>query len=579
MPYFDFHVHPTLKPGLTDDTATYTAWTEFPFFARGIRHILLQSFEEIVTSQANLTQLKKTGTVSVIALIGLEKAFAGNWAIQKILASPRVSPLSRDLLLDVVENRVTYHEMFIKDVNVLLNDSRQQDFTVLKKFEDMSDDKVNLVLSVEGAHSFQSVTDDAGETEIRKSIVDNFKKWKNDSRFRIHHLTLTHLTRQPACVHCFGVKITVLGRIDLTRDLEFQPDPAKAGISPLGFDVIKAAYDSRDSKPVLLDIKHMSYYARTQFYQLRHEQGYQQFPIIASHVGVTGTSLRESSISAIEDSRSGCSLVSWNRKAGLKNTFFNPWTINLFDEDILEIIKSGGLLGISLDQRILGYQKKFFGEFMSPLEVEKLKLSQLQTQRNRGSAVAGGFEPPLKLTTATKTENRIDLELAAILELEPVSRDRKIRDTEEHILGHDMIFDVDEEDGDTMISRSGREASASHIDYLSNNILHIVKIGFQNGFQGIGGAQDVRSVICIGSDLDGIVDSMNFPPGGTDGGIDKRNWVTADEYPLLEKALLHSMEHCVAEDEYLKSLHLDITDLTNKVMYRNGIEFLKKHFT
>ena len=37
------------------------------------------------------------------------------------------------------------------------------------------------------------------------------------------------------------------------------------------------------------------------------------------------------------------------------DTYFNPWSINLYDEDIREIMKSGGLIGLSLDQRILGW--------------------------------------------------------------------------------------------------------------------------------------------------------------------------------------------------------------------------------
>ena len=38
-------------------------------------------------------------------------------------------------------------------------------------------------------------------------------------------------------------------------------------------------------------------------------------------------------------------------------TVFNPWTINLFDEDILEIVESSGMIGIIMDERVLGYGK------------------------------------------------------------------------------------------------------------------------------------------------------------------------------------------------------------------------------
>jgi microsomal dipeptidase-like Zn-dependent dipeptidase len=41
----------------------------------------------------------------------------------------------------------------------------------------------------------------------------------------------------------------------------------------------------------------------------------------------------------------------------LQETGFNPWSINLYDEDIAEILTSGGIIGLSLDQRILGAGK------------------------------------------------------------------------------------------------------------------------------------------------------------------------------------------------------------------------------
>jgi hypothetical protein len=88
MSFFDMHVHPTLKAGLMNSPKKYDAWSEIPFLAKGIRNLVLKSFQEIIESQANLRQLQEGPKVCIIALIGLEKAFAGNWAVQKILASP-----------------------------------------------------------------------------------------------------------------------------------------------------------------------------------------------------------------------------------------------------------------------------------------------------------------------------------------------------------------------------------------------------------------------------------------------------------------------------------------------------------
>ena len=52
-------------------------------------------------------------------------------------------------------------------------------------------------------------------------------------------------------------------------------------------------------------------------------------------------------------------------------TYFNPWSINLYNEEIKEIIASGGLIGLNLDQRIQGADK-VKGEYFSALEFEAL---------------------------------------------------------------------------------------------------------------------------------------------------------------------------------------------------------------
>ncbi|RYY53334.1 MAG: hypothetical protein EOO09_18365 [Chitinophagaceae bacterium] len=580
MDYFDLHVHPSLKPGLTEDPERFDPWSDFPFYGGGlVSGLLLKSFRPIISSQANLGMLKDTSVVSVVALIALEKAFAGNFAIQKILARPDVSPLSRRLLNDIVKDRVSYHRLLLNDLAVLVEAPRQDEMKFIRKAGELEKGKVNLLLSVEGAHSFQSLPDNATPDKIAASVLENFRRLKNDDRFRLHHLTLAHLSRQPACVHCFGVKIQLLGVVNLTRDKNFQPDPARAGLSGLGRDIIRLCHESTESPPVLVDIKHMSWVARREFYNMRVDEGL-RLPIIASHIGVTGTSFAASSVSRIDrGNRPECDLVYWNRRRALRGCFFNPWTINLFDEDIIEVLQSGGLLGVSFDQRILGYQKKFYGEYMSPAEVDQLDIETSTTLY----AGAGDFDAPLE----NEDRNEMPFLLARNPSMATFFADDGVafHNDPADITGNDQLFDIDGMPGQQPapdiieLTRpyDPDSTGGTHFDHLANNILHIIRVGRAAGYDGSGAKPDVTSHICAGSDLDGIIDSINFSREGS-GAIDDNNWMRADKMKELALALEKSIIGCIAEDPALQDLGLDAGSLVKKFTGENGLRFIREHF-
>ncbi|MCB0584700.1 MAG: membrane dipeptidase, partial [Phaeodactylibacter sp.] len=70
-------------------------------------------------------------------------------------------------------------------------------------------------------------------------------------------------------------------------------------------------------------------------------------------------------------------------------THFNPWSINLYDEDITEILDSGGLIGLSLDQRIMGSQE-VQGEFFSAEELNYI-LSGYKDETHEEPIASGEF--------------------------------------------------------------------------------------------------------------------------------------------------------------------------------------------
>jgi microsomal dipeptidase-like Zn-dependent dipeptidase len=103
-----------------------------------------------------------------------------------------------------------------------------------------------------------------------------------------------------------------------------------------------------NGRRILIDIKHMSVASRKQYYEMvssfnSGKSDEEKIPIVASHCGYSGHRTLSDSI-----------IVPDTEKSKYENSeTFNPWSVNLSDEDVVEIFNSGGLIGINLDQRIL----------------------------------------------------------------------------------------------------------------------------------------------------------------------------------------------------------------------------------
>ena len=353
--FFDLHVHPSLKGGLSTDKVKYSAWNPLKLFEGRVKAIKILLFlialtplllykmasfhginpsiaiyellaiivfvikiipwefwikyfppgfwiklaikmlflptskvRQLLNSQANLTQISKYHHVAVVALIAMEQAFAQSFVYRGI---GLISPLDGKIMKKLRKAQVTYLELFLNDLYHL---ERAAHFKIAQKFQDIIPDGLNIILSVEGAHSFQG--------SDYTTIPANFSQFKRIYRF--HHLTLAHHTQQPACVQCLGVRLKA-GQIDTIKVSTFRPDSTKIGISKLGKEIIEIAYEDSD-RPVHIDVKHMSFVSRLQFYEMRRmnvNKKWNKIPLIASHIGVTGTSFKEAKITKIREGR------------------------------------------------------------------------------------------------------------------------------------------------------------------------------------------------------------------------------------------------------------------------------------
>lgn len=490
MAFFDLHLHPSTKPFLTAENAAYktNCWEKIP------------NNINIIDSQSCLDQVTHGGIqVAVAGIYPLERAFSTNFILRYI--APSITALDAGFINNINAGAYTYYNLLQDEI---LHLSRSQQFKnrrckIINSIDDLDPNCLNIILAIEGGHALEG----GGG-----SYLENLYSLKQGPNAFLY-LTLTHLTHFNLCTHAFGMK--------LINNNAFKPQGQ--GITPLGLQVIDAAYDNGLGRRILIDIKHMSLLSRLTFYDYRRQKGHAHIPLIASHAGATGISYRDlpSFMRRTPKTTELFVRVKYRKPKGISNkkglsgykTSFNPWSINLFDEDILEIIQSGGLIGLSLDQRIVG-TGNVAAEFFSRKEFEKLF-------PGKEMQPVGDF-PDENLEEEEQPEQEFELESKLIL-------------TESFTIN-----------------------SKRHTRHLCNNILHFARIG---------GATAWKQT-CIGSDFDGLINPVN-------------SCTSATHYAYLEQDLIEQLHEMTAGDE--ASYHIqDIRSHVRDIMYNNALAFLSSHF-
>lgn len=506
--YFDLHLHPSTKSFLSGVSPfqPHDCWKQY-------EHII-----DIIKSQCSLGQLFDGGVRLIVAAIyPLERPFTHSFLLEHI--APIITPIDPGALQFPTHS--DYYSRMTRELEHLersiLKAPKGRPVQIISCIDDFDPVKLNIILSVEGGHTLD---------EVNHSMEESLRKLKNH-QYRFLYLTFTHLTQFPLCTHAYGMKL--LGNVK-----EFQP--SGFGLAEEGKKVIDLAYDTHSGHRILLDIKHMSIGSRKQFYQYRREKGYDNIPILATHMGCTGISWEPEIVKEYmaNDERLAKDIkkkkigqygevieVQYAKKPrgigwGLprNHTYFNPWSVNLYDEEIGLILDSGGLIGVNMDKRILGVQK-VKGEFFSVEEFKDLL----------------GIKSPTM---------PIDFSIYPDLTQEK---------------GREGSRSV--QDGIDPQMRANYE---KHLRHLANNILHIVKVGGERAWKHI----------CLGSDFDGMIAPVD-------------NCVSAAEYPLLAQELPRILRSMIDEarkkDPKLNFHEGDLKDRVKDFMFDNAIDFLKKHFS
>jgi microsomal dipeptidase-like Zn-dependent dipeptidase len=443
MPYFDFHLHPVLKSLFSEAGGTHgkaSPWKKIMASEIPVIINLCSDLEKILASQSNLEQLIVNECNLVCAAMYVpEKKLLQNTMVSKA-AKGKLGKYLQQSKIDKIINGNCYKLLMEDDYDTLMNAAQfgvqDRKVKLLRQWSDYNEKDVktiHIVFTIEGLHTLSG---GFGQFDIAliKQNLDALTQ-----QVKVFSVNITHIEQSPLCNHAYGMQFL--------NESEFKP--TGKGLSADGEAMARYCGE----KDILIDVKHMSLRAREDLYALRKGGSVDNTqPIVCTHAGFTG-------ISKKDIPKYIYSTTKYPGKGYMKLAMAKPWvygsygipsfnasSINLYDEDIKEILDSGGIIGLSMDKRILGYQDPNASEDY-PYEEEFVSNAEL------GSFFKPGYED--KLGKAI-------------------------------------------EEGVVMTTDRIREEGGRHIRYFMAHLLHLIRIG----------GEAALKRVCIGSDFDGLINPI-----------------------------------------------------------------------
>ena len=341
----DIHFHPTLKPfgnsftpgTKTDDVNSPACiWHSDPPDVDDELAENILGFAAYRESDFS-TLVNGSVGVGVVALYPVETGF-----VHPEIFKPEakeliemVTLLGNDCIDFLRSPSYNYFEYLKREYNYLLSlDNKipvhgNQKYDLVRSGPDLvanQNELLKVIVSIEGAHVFCEGNDVKSETAWRnmEANVKEVKQWKYPPFF----ITFCHHFNNSLASHAKSLFIDVLGKslLDQSEGLDRPLENGKY-ITTRGYQLIDLLYATDNGRRILIDLKHMAKATRQEFYEY-HRLKYSSVQIIFSH--------------------------------GATTNFYNK-NINLDPDDIKEISLSKGLIGIELDQRILGYNDQHKG--------------------------------------------------------------------------------------------------------------------------------------------------------------------------------------------------------------------------
>lgn len=331
------------------------------------------------------------------------------------------------------------------------------------------------------------------DTLLEQELTTNIRELKQLQKAPIAMVTIAHLTYNGMVGHAPGLNgggffTKLFARknysIRVSDDPTYEKQWASAfftipGVNRFGRAVIDSLVATENGHRILIDLKHSDFITRQYFYdEVMIDPGRKDtIPPICSHCGVTG--LPNAYFSPLTDE---FSLL----ESSSVHTLY-PFGINLYDEEITTICQNGGIIGIPLFQQVLGGNIN--------------KRMQRDYRIKKDGAMQVGKNSRIRRKKETRRLFRYYQE----------KRDPDVR----RALNY-----TQQEMG---ITHEKRQFKRTVEDYISaepfiQNLFYILDHA--------GLAQDTAAWwrVCIGSDLDGLIDPIDICP-------------TASLYPNFRKRL------------------------------------------
>jgi len=207
-------------------------------------------------------------------------------------------------------------------------------YFITKNKDDLSritDNNIAVILTIEGANNFYP-TKYVNKTHISEVLanINKVKQWPHKVLWVTiaHHFFNGFVSHEKSLIS----EVLLLGDINQEEGMN-QPlsdIPNFTYFTEEGLKVIDALLSTENGQRILIDLKHVDYRGRQQYYEHLKINYSNTVPIVISHAAVGSPD-------------------------GTMPPWFNPWTINLNNNDIEAICITNGIIGIELDQRILGF--------------------------------------------------------------------------------------------------------------------------------------------------------------------------------------------------------------------------------
>jgi microsomal dipeptidase-like Zn-dependent dipeptidase len=510
MPFFDFHCHPGLKPQFSKPATKPSPWDYIDArlaVTKGWNIKINSLFNEVLNSQSNLTQLFQND----VRLIGII-LHAVEQKIGRVLGEKSIVNKGKINLID--KTRLAYLTTGVHSFELINEELRWlttavspipgAKFKIVKKASDFDETDQNTVFGViivEGLHCF---FDDPFAPDAKEKFTKNFNAFTAANT--VVSMNICHMQQNQFCNHAYGIQL-------------FTPAffyPTGQAITNWGEEVINLMV----SKKILVDIKHMSLKARLDLYRMFKlpdpEPKYVQ-PLICTHAGTTGLPIIDRVkyiLSVPKDKGTVYELVHQKPKSRFyDDVYHNASSINLYDEDIENIFLSEGIIGLSFDQRILGFaDDSGHTEAVEPQDLEYIS--------HQESTFFFGPTPG-SLNVWPNNDSVWT-----------------IHDFEETASNPDLYPDL-------------------HRKFLINNILHILWVANKNARIGL---KKAAKQICIGTDFDGLINAIDCCKD-------------ASGLQQLKKDMRNELAKGLSDNGFTA---LNVDTLLDDIFYNNGKNFMLK---